>query len=68
MLMHFLGAINVFVELRASYGCAIENVCGSARTVWIRTCRAAVVGLNVEGSKARIPHDLGIHRRLFRYW
>jgi len=27
--------------------------------------RAAVVGLNVEGSKARIPHDLGIHGRLF---
>lgn len=26
---------------------------------------AAMVGLNVEGSKTRIPHDLGIHRRLF---
>ena len=40
--------------------------CANLREPWTRTWHgAAVVELNVEGSRARIPHDLGIHGKLF---
>jgi len=69
MLVHFVEVFDKNVECeqavvaRSLYGCA--GIC--KMVVRIQELTAAVVGLDGDGSRTGIPHDLGIHRSLITF-